>query len=125
MILKAHHRSTQWSPSTSPPRIGIVLTGWDNVVRDRDDATPAQLLKREQRLLYELISNIAPAAECEVFGTSIYGDDLNDAVFKNQLRDGDLRPQDRGYVVRGDTPHQVADLALPVAWALGLEERGG
>lgn len=125
MIVKAHQRATQWSTTSPPPRIGIILTGWDNVIRDGDTSTPAQFLKREHRLLYELASNIAPAAVCEVFGTSIYGDDLNDVAFKGELRDGEVRPQDRGYVVRGDSTEPVTDLALPVAWALGVEETSG
>jgi hypothetical protein len=123
MLMAAHRRVTRLDPIRCTPRIGVVITAWDVVLADDPRATPLTYLKREHRLLHDFIVNVDAAATLRVFGTSLYGEDLNDPEFRQRLRTGDVPPQSLGYVVQdreGEADSQ-SDLALPVTWALGLD----
>lgn len=123
MLIAAHRKVSRWDPKIPRPRVGIMITAWDTVLADESDQTPLGFLKREHRLLHDFVVNGHGAANYRVFATSLYGDDLNDPDFKRRLREGDIPPQDLGYVVveSHSEPVRSSDLALPITWALGLD----
>jgi len=110
------------SSSTTPrqkPRIGIVLTAWD-VVADADAAIgPKEFLLNEFSMLFEFIKNNAHAVDFEVFGTSLYGVDLNDPELSKKVQESDS-PSSMGWSVRqrNDGSLQRLTVLSPVEWAV-------
>lgn len=106
------------------PRIGVIITAWDDLDADAQVEGPMEHLRNEHKLLFDFITNNRDRMDIEVFGVTLFGGDLNNAEFADRLVDaGDPRKN-------GAVAHELAgqvevspDLMLPIVWALRVERR--
>lgn len=115
LLLERHRQLTGGLP---PPRIGVLLTAWDELSKDEREAGPQEQLRQEQKILSDFMLTSKGEIGIEVFGVSLYGGDLNDQEFSGQLED--LEPHTLGYVWHhlNGKAEESRDLTLPLQWAL-------
>lgn len=120
LIERLSHART--SPSVRP-RIGIVISAWDSLGADQQEAGPMDYLSSEAKLLHDFMICNTGRFDMAAFGTSLYGGDLKDADFVTRFRT-EGNPKGRGYVwaEHNGALTRYADLAFPAAWALGATE---
>ncbi len=102
-----------------PPRVSIVVAAWDLIDAELRAEGPMRYLEREFPLFAGRLS-CESRLEVKVFGISIVGGDLDDdSVFKAQYLEKHI--SDQGYVVvqEAKSIQTVADVTLPIAWAVG------
>lgn len=115
-ILERMHRAV--SGPAEPFRAGIMLTAWDKVDREARDAGPEDFLRQNHPLLHQFIETNTARSELRVFGTSIFGGDLDDPKFQQIFR-GEANPAELGYVeFLSSAKVERSDILCPVAWAL-------
>lgn len=106
------------------PRIGIVITAWDDLDADARAAGPMEHLRNNHKLLYDFIVNNRDRMDLAVFGVTLYGGDLKDPVFSQSLVDS-LDPRKNGWVTyEADGKVRTSpDLLTPIVWALSPTRR--
>jgi hypothetical protein len=103
----------------APPRIGLVISGWDRLPLEEQQSGPLEHLRVEQKLLHDFIVSNG-TLNIQPFGVTLFGGDLNNPAFQASF--GDHHPRDRGAVWHelNGVVECSNDLALPVAWALSV-----
>lgn len=105
--------------SSAKPRIGVVITAWDEVEEEQRELGPMEFLKNEYKLLHDyLISNHA-SLNSKVFAVSIFGGDLANPDYSKQVTDSE-DPVQLGWVssCRDGSVLTSNELLTPVIWAL-------
>lgn len=106
---------------SSVPRLSVVVTAWDRLPADRQQADPQDYLETEFPLLAQFIRAGSHRFDAKVFGLSIFGGDLDlDQKFHEEFQRSD--PATLGYVI-SETPsgaERQQDVLAPIYWALGL-----
>lgn len=105
------------------PRVGIVVTAWDLVPNDAQNAPPFQYLSSNFPMLGQFIESNTSNFEFAFFGVSIVAGELDpkkDPNFHRAYLDGN--PREAGYVMHSlqGSLEKSGDLTLPVAWALRI-----
>lgn len=107
-------------------RIGMIVSAWDELSRDRQEKPPYDIIKSHYPLLEQYLRTNQEYFDTEFFGVSI-GGDLNDDEYKDEFVKGD--PLKSGYIIHSlnGTLSESNDFTLPVTWALDLptDEQGG
>jgi hypothetical protein len=102
-------------------RVGVVVSAWDALPRDRRNGTPLKYLESDLPLLHQFITTNTDEYDIAAFGVSIAGGDLEENEdFRKEYQEGD--PFVAGYVIHelGGQRKESPDHTLPVAWAMGL-----
>lgn len=105
------------------PRVGVVITAWDAVPAEQQNAGPGTYLVKNYPMLAQFVETNGDRFDFAVFGISILGGDLeNSPEFRDEYMNGNEDPLERGYVwhALGGSPEQSSDLTLPVAWAMNM-----
>lgn len=103
------------------PRVGLVVSAWDAVPREQQEAGPVAYLKDNFPMLHQFVEANDNLFAFQIFAVSVVDGDLeNDEEFKQRYSNG--RPQDFGMVLHSLSGHlsRSDDLTVPVAWALGM-----
>lgn len=101
------------------PRVAVVIAAWDRVAVDMRIAGPRRYLEHEFPLFAGRLA-CESRLDIKVFGLSIIGGDLDDdPAFREEFLKTDV--SDQGYVVlqNDDNCEKIADVTLPIAWAVG------
>jgi hypothetical protein len=97
------------------PRVAILVTAWDRLDEHRAALGPTAYLSSEYPMLAGRIADIS-TLDVRVYGVSVVGGDFIDEQFSQQF--SAMEFSDAGYVV-DDGLIKVADVTLPIAWAVG------
>lgn len=100
-------------------RIGILLTAWDAVAEDVRALGPRSFLEDEYGLLSDFLRNNKTRVDVEIFGTSLFGCDLNTEYGANKVKLSD-NPANLGWSVlqRSDGELRTLGILAPVIWAI-------
>jgi hypothetical protein len=103
------------------PRLAVVVAAWDLVSPDVFDRGPAAYLAKEHPMLAGRLANLE-RLEARVFGLSIVGGDLGEAVFREEFLEKGL--DGHGWVAMPNADavgwHKDPDVTKPIAWAIGI-----
>jgi hypothetical protein len=106
-------------PNCNRPKVGIVVTAWDNVPVDYQES-PSEWIRENMPLLHQFCTANNDMFEFSFFGSSIFsGDPSNDPEFSHELTKAD--PRTKGYIRYSLENRESPDFTLPIAWALGWE----
>ncbi|WP_296280793.1 hypothetical protein [Pseudoxanthomonas sp.] len=107
-------------PPSARPRLSIIVSAWDLVDSETFIQGPMEYLKREYPLFYGKLQDLS-AIEVRAYGLSVAGGDLkNDKEYRAQFLDEGC--DSHGWIAtQADGAWKKdSDMALPVAWAMGL-----
>jgi hypothetical protein len=113
--------------SSYRPRIALVISAWDLVPHDMQEAGPKEYIAREFPLLAQFVESNDDLFDFAMFGVTIAGGDFNTQPdFKANSLNQDS-PVSGGYVVHEleGTPRKQFDLTIPVVWAMDLMRKAG
>jgi hypothetical protein len=104
------------------PKVGIVITAWDCLSTETQDAGPVSYIRREFRILSDFIANNRTRFDCEVFGVTLFGGDLNDPAFSCEVVNAE-DPRSKGWVsrVQDGVVARSDNLLAPIEWALAAD----
>lgn len=104
---------------TIRPKVGIVVTAWDSLDSETQDAGPVAYVKSEYRILFDFISNNRKRFDCEMFGVTIFGGDLNDPAFSSEVVNAE-DPKSKGWISleQDGVALRSSNLLAPIEWAL-------
>lgn len=109
--------------SEEPLRVAIVLSAWDEVPKEQQNADPDDYLSCNLPLLHDFLAGNPSLYTYKSFGVSLVGGKLSkeNTPFKRKYLKED--PHKTGYVVLSSNKKVLksSDLTLPLAWAFGCE----
>jgi Double-GTPase 1 len=104
--------------SVRSPRIGVVVSCWDELPDGHNQLSPEAYIRQELPLLWQFLKARDSEGEVRFFGLSTTGGDLNNGAFRDQFLNS---PDTFGYVRwNGHSGELITsnDMAEPIRWAL-------
>ncbi|HFE43963.1 MAG TPA: hypothetical protein ENJ18_00515 [Nannocystis exedens] len=103
-------------PAAGQLRLALVLSAWDAIEEEWQEAGPKTYLHHHMPLLGDFMWSNFQVADVQIFGLSSTGGDLNDSAHKRRYME-----ESGGFVEYIDVTGEINrsnDLSLPLRWAL-------